>query len=154
MLEYPHPAVHLLEALLLGDQEDLRTFLHLNSRNGHPGNSKIITLHSFIHPCCDSYSPLLHRFTCLNRDPNRSAIGQHPWHHLAFFSVTVRSSVDPLSLDLVWIELDNLIFLLQIIYFLRLRDTAMLVGHPQDLQKKRERIRKKEKNIVWRPGTL
>ena len=102
MLEYPHPAVHLLEAPLLGDQEDLlRTFLHLldaalNFWNGHPGNSKTITLHSSIHPCCDSYSPFL----------------QHPWHHLAFFSVFVRSSVDPLSLDLVWIELDNLIFLL------------------------------------------
>ena len=98
MLEYPHPAVHLLEveAPLLGDQEDLRTFLHLNSRNGHPGNSKTITLHSSIHPCCDSYSPFL----------------QHPWHRLALFSVFVRSSVDPLSLDLVWIELDNLIFLL------------------------------------------
>ena len=129
MLEYPHPAVHLLEAPLLGDQEDLRTFLHLNSRNGHPGNSKTITLHSSIHPCCDSYSPFL----------------QHPWHHLAFFSVFVRSSVDPLSLDLVWIELDNFIFLLEIIYFLRLRDKAMLVGHPQDLKKKRERKRKKEK---------
>ena len=148
MLEYPHSAVHLLEAPLLGDQEDLRTFLHLldaalNSWNGRPGDSEITTLHSSIDPCCDSYSPFLHRFACLNWDPNRSAIGQDPWQHLAFFSVFVRSSVDPLSLDLVQIELDNLIFLLQIIYFVRLRDMAMLVGHPQDLQKKRERKRKK-----------
>ena len=147
MLEYPHPAVHLLEVPLLGDQQDLRTFLHLldaalNYWNGHPGNSKTITLHSSIHPCCDSYSPFLHRFACLNWDPNRSAIGQDPWHYLVF-SVFVRSSVDPLSLDLVWIELDNLIYLLQIIYFVRLRDMAMLVDHPQDFQKKRERIRKK-----------
>ena len=105
MLEYPHSAVHLLEAPLLGDQEDLRTFLHLldaalNSWNGRPGDSKIITLHSSIHPCCDSYSPFLQRFACLNWDPNRSAIGQDPWQHLAFFSVFVRSSVDPFSLDL------------------------------------------------------
>ena len=129
MLEYPHPAVHLLEVPLLGDQKDLRTFLHLldvalNYWNGHPGNSKTITLHSSIHPCCDSYSPFLHRFACLNWDPNRSAIGQDPWHYLVF-SVFVRSSVDPLSLDLVWIELDNLIYLLQIIYFVRLRHMAM-----------------------------
>jgi len=87
MLEYPHSAVHLLEAPLLGDQEDLRTFLHLldaalNSWNGRPGDS------------------FLQRFACLNWDPNRSAIGQDPWQHLAFFSVFVRSSVDPLSLDL------------------------------------------------------
>ena len=146
MLEYPHPAVHLLEVPLLGDQQDLRTFLHrldaaLNSWSGHPGNSKTITLHSSIHPCCDSYSPFLHRFACLNWDPNRSAIGQDPWHYLVF-SVFVRSSVDPLSLDLVQIELD-LIFLLQIICFVRLRNMAMLVGHPQDIQKKRGRKRKK-----------
>ena len=89
MPEYPHPPVHLLEAPLLGDQQILSTFLHrldtaLNYWNGRPGNSKTITLHSSIHPCCDSYSPFL----------------QHPWHHLAFFSVFVRSSVDPLSLNL------------------------------------------------------
>ena len=117
MLEYPHPAVHLLEAPLLGDQEDLRTFLHLldaalNYWNGHPGNSKTITLYSIIHPYCDSYSPFLHRFACLNWDPKRSAMGQHPRYHLAFFSVFVSSTVDPLSLDLVWIELDKLIYLL------------------------------------------
>ena len=76
-------------------------------------------------------------------------MGQHPWHHMAFFSVTVRSSIDPLSLELVWIELDNLIFLLYIIYFVRLRNMAMLLGHPQDLQKKRVRKIKKRKKILY-----
>ena len=54
MLEYPHSAVHLLEAPLLGDQEDMRTFLHLldaalNYWNGRPGNSKTITLRSSLY---------------------------------------------------------------------------------------------------------
>ena len=153
MPEYPHPPVHFLEAPLLGDQQDLRTFLHrldaaLNSWNGRPGNSKTIPLYSIIHPFCDPNSPFLHRFACLNWDPKRGAIGQHPWHHLASFSVFVSSTVDPLSLDLVWIELDKLIYLHQIILFCKIKRYGHVSRPSVGLTEEKRTKKRKRKKIL------